>query len=46
VTSDIIIESDPKRGNETEDERLQRLYMKDFKKQEIVREMLEKEVYD
>jgi len=45
VTSDIIIESDPQRGAETEEERIHRLYKKDFKKQEVVREMIEKEVY-
>ncbi|CDW79342.1 UNKNOWN [Stylonychia lemnae] len=45
VTSDIIMESDPKRGAETEDERYYRLYKKDHKRQEIVKEMIEKEVY-
>ena len=45
VTSDIIMESDPKRGAETEDDRYYRLYKKDSKKQEIVKEMIEKEVY-
>ena len=45
VTSDIIMESDPKRGAETEDERYYRLYKKDFKRQEIAKEMVEKEVY-
>ncbi len=45
MTSDIICESDPNRGAETEDQKIMRLYKKDQKKQEIVREMIEKEVY-
>ena len=45
MTSDIICESDPTRGAENEDEKIMRLYKKDQKKQEIVREMIEKEVY-
>ena len=45
VTSEIICESDPKRGAETEDDRVMRLYKKDQKKQEVLKEMLEKEVY-
>jgi hypothetical protein len=32
VTSDIIVESDPKRGAETEEERYYRLYKKDMKR--------------
>jgi hypothetical protein len=45
VTSDIIIESDPTRGAETEEDKIHRLYKKDFKRQEVVRELIEKEVY-
>jgi hypothetical protein len=46
VTSEIICESDPKRGIETEEEKYMRLYKKDSKKKEVVKEMLEKEMYD
>jgi hypothetical protein len=45
LTSDIIVESDPRRGAETEEERYQRLYKKDQKRQEVVKELIEKEVY-
>jgi len=41
----VIVESDPTRGVETEEERIKRLYCKDQKKQEVVREMIEKEIY-
>ena len=34
VTSEIIVESDPNRGGETEQERFMRLYKKDAKKSE------------
>jgi hypothetical protein len=39
------MESDPKRGNETDEDKYMRLYKKDQKKQEVVKEMIEKEVY-
>ena len=45
VTSDIIVESDPLRGVESEQEKIMRLYKKDQKKQEVVKELIEKEVY-
>ena len=45
VTSEIIVESDPKRGNETEEDKFMRLYKKDQQKKEVVKEMLEKELY-
>ena len=46
VTSEIIVESDPKRGGETDDDKIHRLYRKDQKKQEVVREIIEKEMYE
>lgn len=39
------MESDPLRGVESEQERIMRLYKKDQKKQEVVKELIEKEVY-
>ena len=40
LTSDIIIETDPKRGKETMDDRIKRLSMKDAKKKEVIKELL------
>ena len=45
MTSEIIVESDPKRGNENSLEKYERLSKKDQKRQEVVKEMLEKEMY-
>ena len=45
MTSAIICESDPNRGNENSAEKYDRLYQRDMKKKEIVREMKEAEVY-
>jgi hypothetical protein len=45
LTSEIICESDPKRGNENNMERINRLYQEDQKKKEVVREMREQEMY-
>jgi hypothetical protein len=45
ATSEVIVESDPVRGNETSAERVRRLYSRDQKRQEVVRELVEKEVY-
>ena len=45
ATSEVIVESDPNRGGETEEDRINRLYKRDQKKQEVVRELIEREVY-
>ena len=45
VTSEIICESDPKRGNETLQEKISRLHYEDKKKKEILIELKEAEVY-
>lgn len=45
ATSEVIVESDPNRGGENSQERIMRLYKKDQKKQEVVREIIEREVY-
>jgi hypothetical protein len=45
VTSEIICEADPNRGRETDEDKIMRLYKKDQKKQEVIRENIEKEIY-
>jgi len=45
LTSEIICESDPARGNENSADKCARLYEQDMKKKEVVREMKEAEVY-
>jgi hypothetical protein len=45
LTSEIICESDPKRGSENPTERINRLYIEDQKKKEVLREMQEQEMY-
>jgi ribosomal protein S26 len=45
ITSEIICESDPKRGNETLDKKISRLYYEDQKKKEVLRELKEAEIY-
>ena len=45
LTSEIICESDPVRGVEHPTDKYERLYAKDKKKQEVIREMMEQEVY-
>lgn len=45
LTSDIIMETDPKRGKETVEERIKRLSTKDAKKKEVIKELLEQEYY-
>ena len=45
ATSEVIVESDPGRGGESEDMRIQRLYRRDPKRQEVLRELIEREVY-
>lgn len=45
MTSEIIVESDPKRGNENLDDKMIRLYMQDHKKNEVIKELKTNEVY-
>ena len=45
VTSEIIVESDPKRGVENEEDKYVRLSKKDQKRQEVAKELVEKEMY-
>jgi len=42
-TSEILVEADPRRGNETEEERIERLSKKDPKKQEKIKQIRENE---
>lgn len=45
ATSEVIVESDPNRGAENDEDRIERLYKRDHKRQEVMRELIEKEVY-
>ncbi len=45
LTSDIIVETDPKRGKESLEDRMKRLSTKDAKKKEVIKEILEQEYY-
>ncbi len=45
ATSEVIVESDPNRGAENEVDKIERLYKRDHKRQEVMRELIEKEVY-
>ena len=45
ATSEVIVESDPNRGGENDGDRIERLYKRDLKRQEVMRELIEKEVY-
>ena len=45
MTSEIIVESDPKRGNENLEDKMIRLYMQDHQKNEVIRELKTNEVY-
>lgn len=45
LTSAIIVESDPQRGTEKNDEKYNRLYFQDAQKKEVVRELKEQELY-
>jgi hypothetical protein len=46
ITSEIICEADPKRGAESEEEKVARLYAKDTMKKELIREQMAAEVYE
>lgn len=39
------MESDPNRGMESHEEKIERLYKKDLKKKEVIKEIIEREVY-
>ena len=45
LTSEVICGSDPKRGTENEEDKLQRLYLRDQKKKQIAKEIAEQKVY-
>ena len=45
LTSEIIVESDPNRGHETLEDKMARLYLRDKKKNEVIKEIKTAEVY-